>query len=81
MVEPPPALRAAGCAAMLQGPMRLWRGRQYKAALDAYFGSPTHELLELPGVPHDAYEVARAPGFLAAAFEGWPGPPQNGSAS
>ena len=61
-----------GCAAMLQGPMRLWRGRQYKAALDAYFASPTHHLLELADVGHDAYEVARAPRFLEAAFDGWP---------
>ena len=57
---------------MLQGPMRLWRGRQYKASLDDYYAGPTHALLELPGVPHDAYAVARAPGFLAAAFDGWP---------
>jgi hypothetical protein len=59
------------CAAMLQGPMRLWRGRQYKAALDAYYVSPTHQLLELPGVGHDAYQVARAKPFLDAAFNDW----------
>jgi hypothetical protein len=64
-----------GCEAMLQGPMRLWRGRQYKAALDAFYSEPTHTLLELPDVGHDAYEVARAPGFLEAAFSGWEPPP------
>jgi hypothetical protein len=60
------------CAAMLQGPMRLWRGRQYKAALDAYYSNPTHRVLELSEVGHDAYQVARAPGFLEAAFSDWP---------
>ena len=61
-----------GCAAMLQGPMRLWRGRQYMAALGATLPSLQHRLLELPGVGHDAYEVARSPPFLDAAFSGWP---------
>ena len=56
---------------MQQGPMRLWRGQQYKASLDAFYSQPTHRLLVLPGVGHDAYEVARDPSFLDAAFNGW----------
>lgn len=59
------------CEAMQQGPMRLWRGQQYKAALDSFYSKPTHRLLVLSGVGHDAYEVARDPSFLEAAFEGW----------
>jgi hypothetical protein len=60
------------CAAMLQGPMRLWRGQQYYSYLMSFFGQPiAPRLLELPDVGHDAYEVARSPDFLAAAFEGW----------
>ena len=51
--------------------MRLWRGQQYKASLDAFYSQPTHRLLVLPGVGHDAYEVARDPSFLDAAFNGW----------
>ena len=30
--------------------MRLWRGQQYKASLDAFYSQPTHRLLVLPGV-------------------------------
>lgn len=59
------------CSGMLQGPMRLWRGVQYKAALEAHYGRPVHALLELPGVGHDAYQVVRSPHFIAAAFGGW----------
>jgi len=59
------------CSGMLQGPMRLWRGVQYKAALEAHYGRPVHTLLELPGVGHDAYQVVRSPDFIAAAFDGW----------
>lgn len=58
------------CAAMLQGPERLWRGRRYKAALDAHYGRPVNALVEMPGVAHDAFEVVRSPEFLAAAFDG-----------
>lgn len=72
-----------GCEAMLQGPMRLWRGVQYKGALDAHYGRSVHTLLEMEGVGHDAYQVVRSPDFIAAAFDGWdalscPSPPRTG---
>jgi hypothetical protein len=42
------------CPAMLQGPCRRTRGRQYMKYLETLYGEPTHSLREVPGVGHNA---------------------------
>jgi hypothetical protein len=44
----------ARCPAMLQGPCRNTRARQYMAYLEHLYGQPTHTLHEIPGVGHNA---------------------------
>jgi len=45
------------CPAMLQGPMRNQRGRNFVAHLDRYYGSHRHQFVEVPGVGHQAEKM------------------------
>ena len=42
------------CPALLQGPCRRTRGRQYMKYLETLYGQPTHALFEVEGVGHNA---------------------------
>jgi hypothetical protein len=44
----------ARCPAMLQGPCRRTRARQYMRYLHNMYGRKIHELHEIPNVGHDA---------------------------
>lgn len=48
------------CAAMLQGAHRLERGLRFQQHLEHHFGAPTHEVIVLPGVGHNYYDVYRS---------------------
>jgi hypothetical protein len=48
------------CPAMLQGPCRRTRGRQYMKYLERLYGKPTHTLHEIPGVGHNATAMFRS---------------------
>jgi hypothetical protein len=44
----------ARCPAMLEGPYRRIRGINYMKYLESFYGKPTHKLLIVPGIGHNA---------------------------
>ena len=45
------------CAAMLQGAHRLERGLRFQQHLEHHYGAPTHEVLLVPGIAHNYYDI------------------------
>jgi hypothetical protein len=56
------------CPAMLQGPCRRTRGRQYMKYLEDLYGEPVHQLFEVPGIGHNATGMFMSPIGLKVLF-------------
>lgn len=52
-----PTMMDTRCPAMLQGPNRNERARNYKRHVDQFFGRPVHTLLEVPNTGHQAAKM------------------------